>query len=107
MSAAREEQTRRAGDARGAELHGPRLVTLRVVNVGVGNDEREPQLSQRIDGGGTNNRLNERNLAILDLSRRPRRGLRRDEVVDLPSLDVPLVQEVPARVVLAEHRGPR
>ena len=42
-----EEQARRADDARRAELHGPRFVAVRVVHVGVGHGQRNPELALR------------------------------------------------------------
>src|SRR5512144_1714239 len=106
MSSAREEEAGRADDARGAELRGPRLVAVRVVDVSVRNDERDPQLTLRIDGSGTDDRLNERDLAVFHSSRRPRRWLRRHEIVDLTPFDMPLEHQLPGGVVFAEHRLP-
>src|SRR5262245_49774805 len=104
MSAAREEETGWADDARCAELHRAPLVAVRVEDVSVRDDARIPELSLRIDGGSADDRLNEGNLALFHSSRRPTRGLRRDEVVDLPPFDVPFEYELTARIVFAEHR---
>src|SRR4029079_16260394 len=99
-----EEQTGWREDPGGAELHGAASVAVAIEDVGVRDDEGDPQVAPPIVRGGANRRTYQRNLAFIGLPRRPGVWQVRDELVDLAALNAPLEHLLSGRVVLADHR---
>ena len=73
-----EKQAVRRDDAGGAELDGARLVAVAIVDVGVGQDERDPEVARAIHRRRADGRRHQRQLAFARLPLRPlRRQVRR------------------------------
>ena len=88
-----------------AELDRADLVAVAVVDVGIRDRERHPEVAVAIDGGRADRRPDERQLAVCRLPSSARSSAASStKCVDLAAFDVPLEHERARRVVLPEHR---